>query len=458
MASDLYDMDETIAVSVVIPVYNTEKYLDQCLSSLRVQTLQEAEFLCVDDGSTDCSLEILQRHASEDSRIKILAGTHQTAGAARNRAMEMARGEYLMFLDSDDFFEANLLELMYAKAKAEDLDMAVCGVSVYEEATGRSVPAPRQIPPELWGRMKGKVFCPRTAMPDKLFQLIAGTPWNKIWRRRFIEKHVLRYQPIENSNDTYFTYASFLLADRVALVDAVLVHWRLRSHSLTRAYHKHPLCFLDALESLADLLQRFPDERLMSSFRFVSVELCVWRCALTPPRVRPLVKDAITRRLEPKLALNAFVSDNMAHPSPSLQRDQRAFLISYSQIFLPERTYVLSLGLNRRQAWRTLRRLSKHLPSFTNAVVFVSDLPPGLETALQAQESGQVCVLFIRRDDREKLAEAMALLPDFVAHELIIPGLFSTRRYVRDEGLSLPLDQLKPMSFVTQLCMPYLLR
>lgn len=142
MASDLYDMDETIAVSVVIPVYNTEKYLDQCLSSLRVQTLQEAEFLCVDDGSTDCSLEILQRHASEDSRIKILAGTHQTAGAARNRAMEMARGEYLMFLDSDDFFEANLLELMYAKAKAEDLDMAVCGVSVYEEATGRSVPAP----------------------------------------------------------------------------------------------------------------------------------------------------------------------------------------------------------------------------------------------------------------------------------------------------------------------------
>lgn len=458
MASGLYDMDETIAVSVVIPVYNTEKYLDQCLFSLRGQTLREAEFLCVDDGSTDRSLEILQRHASEDSRIRVLAETHQTAGAARNRAMEMARGEYLMFLDSDDFFEANLLELMYAKAKADDLDVAVCGVSVYEDATGRSAPEPRQTPAELWGRLKGEVFCPRTDMPDKLFQLIAGAPWNKIWRRRFIEKHGLRYQPIENSNDTYFTYASFLLAERVALADAVLVHWRARSHSLTRAYHKHPLCFLDALEALENLLQRFPDEGLSASFRFLCVELCVWRSALTPPGVRPLVKDAIMRRLEPKVSLSTFVRENLAHPAPSLNKKQRAMLVAYSKVFLPERTYVLSLGLNRRPTWRTLRRLPRRLPAFTNAVVFVSDLPPGLETVLQSRESGQACVLFIRRDDREKLAEAMALLPDFVAHELIIPGLFSTRRYAREEWQALPLDRLKPMSFATQLCMPYLLR
>ena len=97
-------------VSVILPVYNVGKYLRQCMDSIVGQTLQEIEVICIDDGSADDSPQILQAYAKKDPRIKVVCQQNQGAGAARNRGLSMARGEYLSFLDSDDFFETNMLE------------------------------------------------------------------------------------------------------------------------------------------------------------------------------------------------------------------------------------------------------------------------------------------------------------------------------------------------------------
>ena len=99
-----------VKVSVIIPVYNAEKYLKQCLNSICRQTLQEIEIICVDDGSTDNSLNILQEYTNADPRIQVLTQKNQGAGAARNYGLRTARGLYLSFLDADDFFEPNMLE------------------------------------------------------------------------------------------------------------------------------------------------------------------------------------------------------------------------------------------------------------------------------------------------------------------------------------------------------------
>ena len=101
-----------IEVSVIIPIYNEEPHLRQCLDSILAQTLQEIEVLCVDDGSTDRSPEILQAYASKDNRIYIFRQRNQYAGAARNLGMKYARGRYLSFLDGDDYFEPDMLEKM----------------------------------------------------------------------------------------------------------------------------------------------------------------------------------------------------------------------------------------------------------------------------------------------------------------------------------------------------------
>ena len=102
-----------IKVSVIMPVYNAETYLEEAIECLICQTLKEIEIICVDDGSTDRSLEILEEYSKRDDRIKILHQRNLYAGVARNNGLKQANGEFVIFLDSDDLFERGLLEKTY---------------------------------------------------------------------------------------------------------------------------------------------------------------------------------------------------------------------------------------------------------------------------------------------------------------------------------------------------------
>lgn len=118
-----------IKISIIIPVYNCEKYLEECLDSVLRQTLKEYEIICVDDGSTDCTIDILKKYAEQDSRIKVLHQKNQGAGVARNLGLKHAEGEYIAFLDSDDYYlDTDALMCMYEICKKNDVD--VCGSSL----------------------------------------------------------------------------------------------------------------------------------------------------------------------------------------------------------------------------------------------------------------------------------------------------------------------------------------
>ena len=110
-------------VSVIIPVYNVEQYLYKCLESVVNQTLEDIEIICVNDGSTDKSLDTLHEFAQKDSRIKVFSQTNQGQSVAKNRGMQYAAGEYIFFCDSDDYVEENALEKLYRKAKEYNLDI-----------------------------------------------------------------------------------------------------------------------------------------------------------------------------------------------------------------------------------------------------------------------------------------------------------------------------------------------
>lgn len=114
---------DIVKVSVIIPVYNTAPYLPTCLDSILSQTLKSIEVICVDDGSTDGSLEILHQYESKDSRMRVLRQAHQFQGAARNLGIRYAQGEYVYFMDSDDLLEADALEKLYTAAQRDDLDV-----------------------------------------------------------------------------------------------------------------------------------------------------------------------------------------------------------------------------------------------------------------------------------------------------------------------------------------------
>jgi len=116
-------MNETPKVSVIIPVYNEEPYLRQCLDSVVNQILQDIEIICIDDGSTDDSAEILREYSYRDLRIKLLIRENQRQSSARNNSLNVAKGEFIIFLDSDDFYTENTLDELFNLAKPEMVDM-----------------------------------------------------------------------------------------------------------------------------------------------------------------------------------------------------------------------------------------------------------------------------------------------------------------------------------------------
>ena len=115
-------------VSIIVPVYNAEKYIERCLNSLKNQTLKDIEIILVDDSSTDASLEICNQMAIDDSRIKVIHKANEGAGLARNAALAIASGEYIGFVDSDDFVELNMFESLYDKAVMYSSDLVMSGV------------------------------------------------------------------------------------------------------------------------------------------------------------------------------------------------------------------------------------------------------------------------------------------------------------------------------------------
>ena len=117
-----------ILVSIIVPVYNTEEYLDRCLDSIQNQTLKEIEIIVVNDGSTDSSLEIIKKHMNEDNRIVLIDQENGGQSAARNSGIKIAKGQYIGFVDSDDYIEKNMYESLYNMCKKNETDIAICNL------------------------------------------------------------------------------------------------------------------------------------------------------------------------------------------------------------------------------------------------------------------------------------------------------------------------------------------
>jgi len=238
-------------VSVIIPVFNAEKYISTCIESLISQSYSDFEIICVDDGSTDNSPRILQQYMFIDSRIKIIEQKNQFAGNARNTGMEVASGKYCMFLDIDDFFEKNMIELQVRQIEKDHADICICDADIYDDQTGT-------FRKSEW--LLAKSYIPhvpfnREEIKDHIFFIKTPAAWNMIISAAFIKKYALRFQETKNTNDLYFTYAALNLAQKITVVDMVLVHYRMGTGSnLQSGNDESPLDFCRAFLKLKKLL------------------------------------------------------------------------------------------------------------------------------------------------------------------------------------------------------------
>lgn len=316
-------------VSVVIPVYNTEKYLAECLDSLQKQTLKDIEIICVDDGSTDNSLEVLKEYANRDSRFLILEQKNLYAGAARNVGLKIARGEFVIFLDSDDFFAEDLLEKIYLKGQETEADIVLFGGNKYDVNKNIYIADPSFLKKEFLGKL---VTFSRKDIPDNILTLSNPAPWTKLYRRQFIEKERLQFQLFPNSNDVYFTLCALSIADKITYVDEALVTYRIGMQNNTQSRKKNnPLCFLKAYMAVYDeLVKRDIYKEVEKSYTNAILGACRYNL------------DTITD-------YNARIAIYKEIMSPSFQR---MGLLEHSiDYYANKKNYQMMLGVERALEW-----------------------------------------------------------------------------------------------------------
>lgn len=243
---------ETPFVSVIMPVYNVEEFIEQGLDTLINQTMRNIEIIVVDDGSTDRSLEILNSYAAKDSRVRVFTQQNKFAGAARNLGLANARGEYVIFLDSDDFFARSLCEDAYFAGKVHNADVVLFGAKHYNNATGQYKEAKWLLNNYLAPEKQPFSY---KDCPDVLYRISTPAPWTKMFRREFVQNAGLQFQQIQNANDLFFTYSAMAMAERIVTVDKPLVYYRVDLvTNLQTTKKKYPFCFYDAYRAWHDKL------------------------------------------------------------------------------------------------------------------------------------------------------------------------------------------------------------
>lgn len=245
-------IDYTPKVSVIIPVYNVEQYLRECLNSVIKQTLKEIEIICVDDGSTDNSLDILKEYAEKDHRITIITQKNLHAGVARNAGLAIAKGEYLSFLDSDDFFELNMLEEMYKKAIDDGSDVVLCGNYVYDSQA-------KKILKQNHINKKYVLSSPFSAddYDDSLFIICNPNPWNKLVKKELYVNSNVRFERFIRCNDFTCVCTILSIAKKISAIDEPYITYRTnQKYNVSAKRNKHVDCFLYAADKLEKNLKR----------------------------------------------------------------------------------------------------------------------------------------------------------------------------------------------------------
>ena len=171
------DHSQSVILSVISPVYNGAKYLEPFLISVLQQSFPHFELIMVDDGSTDSSIEIIKSYQKKDSRIHLIGQNHKGAGSARNLGLLQAKGQYIIFLDCDDWFREDFFKTMVDRIEVDQSDIAVCGYFIYNQQTGETE---KFVIPET-----GNQKIERTNL---VFDIFAPNPWTKLYRVSFLKQ------------------------------------------------------------------------------------------------------------------------------------------------------------------------------------------------------------------------------------------------------------------------------
>lgn len=248
------DHSQSVILSVISPVYNGAKYLEPFLRSVLQQSFPHFELIMVDDGSTDSSIEIIKTYQKKDSRIHLIGQNHKGAGSARNFGLSRAKGQYIIFLDCDDWFSEDFFKTMVDRIEADQSDIAICEFFIYNQQTGEME---KSAIPET-----GNQNIERTNL---VFDIFAPNSWTKLYRVSFLKKNELLFQEIPSCNDWSFAYTSLACAEKISVIREPLVYYRTKTTTSISSYRYKRT--KDIVWAIKHLRQELKSRALFSQYK-----------------------------------------------------------------------------------------------------------------------------------------------------------------------------------------------
>lgn len=243
-----------VKVSVIIPVYNAERFLKDCLESLIHQTLQDIEIICIDDKSQDTSLDMLYGYRKKDNRIKVICNeTNVGAAEARNKGMAIASGKYIQFVDADDYLEFDALEKLYFMAEFHNTDMCYLGMKFDVPLDMKDTVLQNSILGEYSGVFRGKELLKCFTENGEFFLYL----WSVFYRSSFVKENGLRYKKLTIGEGGDFILRALCLAERTAVCKERFYHYRVNASSITHGENAKKELLLGQIVQYADVLQYF---------------------------------------------------------------------------------------------------------------------------------------------------------------------------------------------------------
>ncbi|MCL1929976.1 glycosyltransferase [Candidatus Saccharibacteria bacterium] len=211
-------INESAVVSLIIPVYNVEDYLDECIESAVQQTYENLEIILVDDGSTDKSGRICDEWSAKDDRVKVIHHKNKGASAARNKGLKMATGKYVQFVDADDVIDSQMVEKMFVECEEQGADIACCRYDAFSESLSDVF------------YQEPKVYIKSNnvnQIADQVFNITTTSVCNKMFRKALLQENKLMFnEKLVRGEDLLFTHQALSLAKKVCVVNEFLYHYR----------------------------------------------------------------------------------------------------------------------------------------------------------------------------------------------------------------------------------------
>jgi glycosyltransferase involved in cell wall biosynthesis len=265
---------DKIKVSIIIPIYNTEKFLSQCLDSVLNQTLNEIEIICVNDGSTDNSPQILEEYSKKDKRIKIIDRENAGPGAARNTGIGCAKGEYIGFVDSDDWIDASMYEKLYNNAKFHKSDMVMCPIELFNESDCKLKHNLSYFALECFDESFDDCVFDYKKTKDFIFS-ISVTTFNKIYKTEFIKNIDAKFPEGLIFEDNSFFYQTYLMASKISLIRDFLYFYRVnRPDSIMSSPNKN---FFDVIEIENQTIKNFLSLSNTQEYKMALINVKIYR-------------------------------------------------------------------------------------------------------------------------------------------------------------------------------------